>query len=114
VLAVAAFVSLRLEPACAQDVPVSESGHGLRQFHIAAGNAQITLNEFSRQAGLQLLYDFTAVAGIRTREVSGEMEPAVALRRMIDGTPLTFEFVNGGTVTVIRDGSLSNSKKSGR
>ena len=101
VYTLAALVPLKLEEASAQHLAVSDH-HGItRQFHIGAGEAQITLNEFSRQSGLQLLYDFNSVLGVRTREIEGEMVPAVALKSMIDGTPLAFEFVNAATVAVI-------------
>jgi hypothetical protein len=101
VTAVAALILLQFEQAPAQNLATAEHPEKVRQFHISAGEAQITLDEFSRQSGLQLLYDFNTVKGVMTREVSGEMEPAAALRSMIDGTPLGFEFVNGGTVAII-------------
>ena len=99
--ALAALVPLTLEQASAQYLIVSEHHQTTRQFHIGAGEAQVTLNEFSRQSGLQLLYDFNTVLGIRTREINGDMEPVAALKSMIDGTRLGFEFVNEATVAVV-------------
>ena len=113
--ALTALVPLQVEQASAQYLVVCEHHERMRQFHIGAGEAQVTLYEFSRQSGLQMLYDFDAVIGIRTREVNGEMEPAVALRQMIDGTRLAFEFVNDGTVTIIpvRDAAASGRQELG-
>src|SRR5690349_13525907 len=54
----------------------------LQTFHIDAGDATFTLNEFSRQSTLQLLFDYNIVRGRKTRAVSGEFEASVALRQM--------------------------------
>src|SRR5882762_6481257 len=35
----------------------------LQTFHIDAGDATLTLNEFGRQSSLQLLFDYTIVRG---------------------------------------------------
>ena len=70
------------------------------RFHIAAGDAVFTLNEFSRQSGLQLLFDYNEVRGRTTRAIDGEFEPAAALRRMLADTGLVFEFVNERTLTI--------------
>jgi iron complex outermembrane recepter protein len=69
-------------------------------FHIEAGDATLTLNEFSRQAGLQLLFDFSVVRGRTTQAVKGPYEPRDALRRMLASTGLTFDFVNPRTLAV--------------
>lgn len=69
-------------------------------FHIEAGDAALTLNEFSRQAGLQLLFDFSVVRGRTTQAVKGPYEPRDALRRMLASTGLTFDFVNPRTLAV--------------
>ncbi|HVO45088.1 MAG TPA: TonB-dependent receptor [Steroidobacteraceae bacterium] len=70
------------------------------EFHIAAGDAVFTLNEFSRQSGLQLLFDYNEVRGRTTRAIDGEFEPAAALRRMLADTGLVFDFVNERTLTI--------------
>lgn len=72
----------------------------LQAFHIEAGDATLTLNEFSRQSGLQLLFDYNVVRGRRTQAVSGEYEAAAALSRMLAGTGLMFDFVNDRTLAV--------------
>jgi hypothetical protein len=72
----------------------------LQTFHIEAGDATLTLNEFSRQSSLQLLFDYNIVRGRKTRAVSGEYEAAAALRQMLVGTGLVFDFVNERTLAV--------------
>ncbi len=70
------------------------------EFHVPAGDAAKTLNEFGRQAGLQLLYDFETVRGRLTQAVDGWFEPGEALRRMLGDTGLTFTLVNDRTLAV--------------
>src|SRR3954447_24712315 len=72
----------------------------LHTFHIDAGDAARTLNEFSRQSSLQLLFDYSVVRGRTTRAVSGEYAPAVALERMLEDSGLVFDFVNDRTLSV--------------
>src|ERR1700761_7295603 len=61
-----------------------------QMFHIEAGDAARTLNEFSRQSGLQLLFEYNIVRGRNTHAVSGEFPPAVALQKMLEETGLVF------------------------
>ena len=72
----------------------------LQTFHIEAGDATLTLNEFSRQSSLQLLFDYNIVRGRKTRAVSGEYEASAALRQMLVDTGLVFDFVNDRTLAV--------------
>src|SRR6266702_4867378 len=72
----------------------------LQTFHIEAGDATLTLNEFSRQSSLQLLFDYNIVLGRKTRAVSGEYEASAALRQMLVDTGLVFDFVNDRTLAV--------------
>jgi len=72
----------------------------LQTFHIEAGEATLTLNEFSRQSSLQLLFDYNIVRGRKTRAVSGEYAAPVALEKMLADTGLVFDFVNDRTLAV--------------
>src|SRR5712672_2705578 len=60
-------------------------------FHIEAGDATLTLNEFSRQSSLQLLFDYNIVRGRKTRAISGEYDASAALRQMLVDTGLAFD-----------------------
>jgi len=59
-----------------------------RTFNVPANAAQAALREFSRQAGVQLIFDVDKVAGVRTASLQGEHTPRAALDRMLAGTPL--------------------------
>src|ERR1041384_3316665 len=72
-------------------------------FEIAAQDAASALNEFSDQSRLQLLFDYDAVQGLRTRPVSGQLRVSDALTLMLSGTGLTFEIINDRTISILRD-----------
>jgi iron complex outermembrane receptor protein len=69
-------------------------------FHIEAGDATLTLNEFSRQSSLQLLFDYNIVRGRKTRAISGDYEASAALKQMLVDSGLAFDFVNDRTLAV--------------
>lgn len=84
----------------------------LQTFHIEAGDAARTLNEFSRQSSLQLLFDFSVVRGRRTHAVSGDFPAPVALQKMLEDTGLAFDFVNDRTLSIApldRDGGAGSA-----
>ena len=72
----------------------------LQTFHIDAGDAAVTLTEFSRQSSLQLLFDYSLVRGRRTHPISGELAVEAALGQMLAETGLVFDFVNDRTLAV--------------
>src|SRR5690349_17064020 len=82
------------------------------EFHIASGDATLTLNEFGRQAGLQLLFDFSTVKGRVTQSINGFYEPRDALRHMLGNTGLDFAFVNERTLAVTPMRSASSGSGS--
>jgi hypothetical protein len=63
----------------------------------------LALNEFSRQSGLQLLFDYNFVKYLHVNDVSGEMDSTDALRAMLKGSGMELEFVNDRTVAVVRE-----------
>lgn len=72
----------------------------LRHFDLQAGDASVTLTEFSRQSDLQVLFDFSLVKGIQSRAVTGDLDATTALKIMLTGTNLEFGFVNDRTLAV--------------
>ncbi len=80
--------------------PAVASRADKRTLNIAAGSALITLAEFVRQTGLQVLFESDAIRNHSTRAVNGELDAAEALGLMLEGSGLTYEFVNERTVTV--------------
>lgn len=69
-------------------------------FEIPPGSAAETLREFGRQAGLQTLFDYERLKGVRTQAVNGSLEPEAALARMLSGTGLTFERTDANTFAI--------------
>lgn len=72
----------------------------LHHFELEAGDASVTLNEFSKQSDLQVLFDYTILRGMRTQAVNGDLEASAALTAMLKGTNLMFDFVNDRTLAV--------------
>jgi outer membrane receptor protein involved in Fe transport len=58
------------------------------------------LNEFSRQSDMQVLFDFNILRGMKTRAVTGDLDASTALKDMLKGTNLVFDFVNDHTLAV--------------
>jgi len=71
-------------------------------LRISAGSAPVTLAEFVRQTGLQVLFDFDSIRHATTREVDGNLDAREALSLMFEGSELTFEFINPRTIAVRR------------
>jgi len=71
-----------------------------RHFDLEAGDASVMLNEFSRQSDLQVLFDFNILRGMKTRAVTGDLDASTALKDMLKGTNLVFDFVNDHTLAV--------------
>ncbi len=58
------------------------------------------LNEFGRQAGLQVVL-FSAIGeGITSPRLSGNYSPQAALDRLLENTSLSYEFINARTVAI--------------
>src|SRR3984893_418529 len=89
-------VSLTLHTADADAGPAEP----LRHFQLEAGDASVMLNEIRRKSDLQVLFDFNILRGMKTREVNGDPRPSTALKSMLKGTNLVFDFVNDRTLAV--------------
>ncbi|MHC8318543.1 TonB-dependent siderophore receptor [Pseudomonas sp. LB3P31] len=64
------------------------------------------LTELGMQTNLQILYSPDQVAGIKSRAVSGSLEPSQALAELLMGTGISFQ-INGNTVTLTSGGGSS-------
>ncbi|WP_395671007.1 TonB-dependent receptor domain-containing protein [Phenylobacterium sp.] len=78
---------------------VSGAAHAA-PFNINAQSASSGIREFARQARIQIIAPASAVANKRTNEVRGELDVAVALRRLLAGTNLEARVGDG--VIVLR------------
>ena len=57
-----------------------------RSFDLPAGDAEMTLREFFRQSGVQIVFDVAMIRGVRTTVVQGDFAPLEALNRMFART----------------------------
>ncbi|MEJ5061030.1 MULTISPECIES: TonB-dependent siderophore receptor [unclassified Pseudomonas] len=73
---------------------------------IAVQPLSSALTELGMQTNLQILYSPDQVAGIKSRAVSGSLEPSAALAEMLKGTGISFQ-INGNSVTLVSGGGSS-------
>lgn len=62
-----------------------------RSFALPAGDAEVTLEAFSEQAGVQIVYLVGDVRGVTTNPVKGAFATRDALKRLIENTVLRVE-----------------------
>lgn len=86
--------------AAAQDLGRAVRGHG--PLSVPSGPLDDALRALARQAGIQLLYPATLVAGQRSHPVSDVRSPVEALAVMLRGTGLRAVSVAEGTFVVER------------
>jgi outer membrane receptor protein involved in Fe transport len=82
-------------------------------FDIPAGPLADSLDQFGEQSGLQVVYDYDLVDARRVPPVNGTMPPREALDRFLDGSGLTWSFVNDDTV-VLRAAEKRRPRRRGR
>lgn len=73
---------------------------GKKPFRIDAKDATVTLTEFARQAGIQILFGYEHVKGITTNAIDGEYEPLDAIRLLVQGTGLQVSEQSTGVLFV--------------
>ena len=69
-------------------------------FDIRAQPVQSALARFAEQSGMQILFPYDRVAGLRTAGVRGRMAPQAALGRLIAGTGLRINRSGGGVMAL--------------
>lgn len=67
---------------------VAAQAAGSVNFNVSAGEASITLKQFSEQSGQIVVYLVDVVRGVKTAAVNGRYTPREALDRMVAGTSL--------------------------
>jgi iron complex outermembrane receptor protein len=80
------------------------------EFHIPVSDAASALTTFSTQSGMQVLFDFDVVQGVRTPALEGRHAIHDALQELLVGTGLTFRAVNANTVSVVRDAPVRGAQ----
>jgi outer membrane receptor for ferric coprogen and ferric-rhodotorulic acid len=76
------------------------------KVNIAGQSLSNALTELGMQTNLQILYNPDQVAGIKSRAVSGSLEPSDALKALLQGTGISFQ-INGNSVTLVTGGGSS-------
>ncbi len=71
-----------------------------RAFDLPSMPANQALQLFARQAGLQIIAPSDALVGIRTREIHGQYDPRVALRRLLADTRLEIASDTGSVISL--------------
>jgi outer membrane receptor protein involved in Fe transport len=71
-----------------------------RHFDLDAGDASPMLNEYSRQSDAQVLFDFNLLRSSKTGAVKGTYSANDAIKRMLRGSGLVFDWVNDHTIAV--------------
>jgi hypothetical protein len=70
------------------------------EFDLPPGPAVDTIVQWSKQAHLQVLFDYNVVRPYASEPVAGLLEPLEALQQMLWQTDLKFEYVTPRTVAV--------------
>jgi iron complex outermembrane receptor protein len=80
--------------------PLEAQASRTATFDIAAQPLAQALTTFGRQSGMQIAVDTAAVAGKTSGGVSGTMTAEQALRQLLAGSGLTYQFTSTNAVTV--------------
>jgi len=94
IAAVVGAVAIAPQPASAQETQ--------QAFRIAAGPAEPAINEFAKQAGINVLAAADLLEGVVTNAVDGRMTADRALAALLHGTRLAGQFNAGGAVFIRR------------
>jgi iron complex outermembrane receptor protein len=70
------------------------------QVNIPAQSLASALAELGNQANLQIVYSQDTVSGIRSRGISGQMEPEEALRQLLKNTQIAYQ-IDGDHITLV-------------
>mgnify|MGYP001760679947 FL=1 len=92
--------TLLLSAACA--AALSAPAQAASQLDIPAGSLDGALQALSRQTGAQLLYRPEQLAGLQTRGVRGELSPAQAAERLLEGSGLVARRDASGALLIAR------------
>jgi iron complex outermembrane recepter protein len=80
--------------------PLEAQASRTANFDIASQPLAQALTAFGRQSGMQIAVDSAAVAGKTSGSVNGTMTAEQALRQLLAGSGLTYQFTSANAVTV--------------
>jgi iron complex outermembrane receptor protein len=99
-LLAAALALSSTSAALAQEPPLEAQAGRTATFDIPSQALAQALTAFGRQSGMQIAVDTAAVAGKTSGSVNGTMTAEQALRQLLTGSGLTFQFTSANAVTV--------------
>ena len=91
----------------------NEGAPARKQTHIAAQDLGPALKQLAQSLGLQVLYLSTTVRDVRTRGANGDITANEAFDQLLNGTGLTYRYLDEKTVTVIPLSDASVSEGAG-
>jgi iron complex outermembrane receptor protein len=97
--ALAASLVINL-PAAIAAAPAPASLAATFQFHISAKPLPRAVLEYSQQSGVQVTSQAKILDGRQSSPVTGSLTAAEALTRLLQGTDLSYEVVDAGTVAI--------------
>jgi iron complex outermembrane receptor protein len=82
-----------------------------RLVNVPAGNLIEGLESLAKQCGVDVIYPSGELKGLKTRGVSGTLEPKEAFRKLIEGTPLILK-EQGNALLITLPGASTRSQSS--
>jgi outer membrane receptor protein involved in Fe transport len=98
---------LASQAAVSQAATPASSAH-TQTYHIGAQALGTALQEFAAQAGVQVLFSESDIAGMRTVGLQGSLTKDQALERLLAGSGLAFEFPKPDAVIIRRAGNSAD------
>ena len=91
-----------------------DAGAAVRKLtHIAAQDLGPALKQLAQSRGLQVLYLSTTVRNVQTRGANGDITANEAFDQLLDGTGLTYRYLDENTVTIVPLGDPAPSEAPG-
>jgi iron complex outermembrane recepter protein len=94
---VRAMAALIVNLLLSQSAPAAEAVHA---YHIPAQSLNDALMKFASKSKLILLFNADKVRGLNAGSLDGSMTPSQGLSRLLQGSGMTYRFVDAKTVTV--------------
>jgi iron complex outermembrane receptor protein len=69
--------------------------------NIPAQSLGVALQELAKERGFQIVYVSEDVNSLRTRGAVGDLTPTEALQKLLEGTGLTFRYLDEKTVVIV-------------
>jgi hypothetical protein len=98
--AAASFVALTL---CIVVVAIADDALApvKRATNIPAQSLGAALQELAKERGFQIVYVSEEVNSLRTKGAVGDLTPTEALQKLLEGTGLTFRYLDEKTVVIL-------------